>query len=188
MHLCAFTCINAHAALEVHLQNIVVMDAAGIGEELETFLRTTKTLLDRFPSTGVADAPEDPMVGIFRQALHTSMLTTAALMEVRGTKRKMSNDSPDAVPIKRVRLEAPATREAVAESVALPTTRAGMCSENCLLRLFSFSLAAFVASLLSPCWLIAALLLFCRCLLQVPTRLVCGSLLDIPRAESQSKN
>ena len=24
MHLCAFTCINAHAALEVHLQNIVV--------------------------------------------------------------------------------------------------------------------------------------------------------------------
>lgn len=119
------------------------MDTAGIDEELETFLRTTKTLLDCFPLTGVADVPEDPMVGIFRQALQTSMLTTAALMEVRGTKRKMSNDSPDAATTKRVRLEAPATRDATAESVPLPT-RAGMCSENCLFRLFSFSLAVFI--------------------------------------------
>ena len=114
------------------------MDTAGIDEELETFLRTTKTLLDRFPSTGVADAPEDPMVGIFRQALHTSMLTTAALMEVRGTKRKLLNDSPIAVPAKRVRLEAAAprseaaaTRDATAESVPLPIS-AGMCAESCL--------------------------------------------------------
>lgn len=136
------------------------MDTTGIDEELETFLRTGKTLLERVQPTDVADAPSDVMVGLFRHALQTSMAATTALMEVRGTKRKMSNDSPDKVPIKRVRLEAPATREAVAESVALPT-RAGMCSENCLLRLFSFSLAAFVASLLSPCWLIAALLLFC---------------------------
>ena len=41
MHLCAFTCINAHAALEVHLQNIVVADGTS-AEVITVAMRATR--------------------------------------------------------------------------------------------------------------------------------------------------
>ena len=96
------------------------MDTLGIDEDLKAFFTAGTTLLGRVPEPDAGDPPDDPMVGIFRHALHTSMAATSAMMAARGSKRKLCNDGAESPTGKRVKVDAVAAQDAAAASVPLP--------------------------------------------------------------------